>query len=102
MRVRNMESAKGNATPRQFIIEDEGHGANGNFRLRQTFQSYDSVIATITEWQDGRRDVELDEKYWDYSVTTGKFRNIFLGEKKAETEKKIKSGEYKLANLNKG
>ena len=41
----------------------------------------------------------LDEYYWDYSATTGKYRNIFLGESKQETEKKIKSKEYKLTNL---
>ena len=45
--------------------------------------------------------IVLDEYYWDYSSTTGKYRNQFLGEKKAETLKKIRSGEYKLKNLNK-
>ena len=99
MRVRNVE---GNSGPvaNQFIMEEEGRGALGNFTLRQTFQSYKSVIATITEWPDGRRDVVLDEGTWDYSMTTGRYRNQFLGEDKKATEKKIKSGEYKLANLN--
>ena len=36
---------------------------------------------------------------WDYSVTTSKYRNIFLNENKKETEKKIKSGEYVLTDL---
>ena len=44
--------------------------------------------------------ITLDETYWDYSKTTGKYRNQFLGETKAETEKKIKSGEYQLVDLN--
>ena len=44
--------------------------------------------------------IQLDEYYWDYSHTTGKYRNQFLGENKAETEANIKSGEYKLVNLN--
>jgi hypothetical protein len=44
--------------------------------------------------------IRLDETYWDYSKTTGKYRNLFLGETKSETEKKIKSGEYILTNLN--
>lgn len=44
--------------------------------------------------------IELDAKYWDYSTTTGKHRNAFLGETKAETQAKINSGEYKLTNLN--
>ena len=44
--------------------------------------------------------IYLDIKYWDYSVTTGKYRNIFLNETKKETEKKIKDGVYTLTNLN--
>lgn len=44
--------------------------------------------------------VKLDAKYWDYSMTTGKYRNQFLGEKKWETEQKIKNGQYELTNLN--
>ena len=44
--------------------------------------------------------VFLDEYYWDYSRTTGKYRNQFLGEYIDETRSKIKSGEYKLKNLN--
>ena len=45
--------------------------------------------------------ITLDSYYWDYSVTTGKYRNQFLNEGIAETRKKIKEGIYKLANLNK-
>ena len=83
----------------QFIIEEEGHGANGNFIKKEVFQSYQSVIAVKTIWEDETR-IELDRDKWDYSVTTGKYRNLFLGEDRKETEKKIKSGEYILANLN--
>lgn len=60
------------------------------------FQSYDSVIIFIPN--EGK--TQLDAKYWDYSVTTGKYRNQFLGEVKKETEAKIASGEYILTNLN--
>ena len=35
-------------------------------------------------------------KDWKYSPTTGKYRNIFLGEKKPETERKLKEGFYEL------
>ena len=85
--------------PNQFVITEEGRGALGNFIERKTFQSYDSVIAQITVWED-RTDITLDKDYWDYSSTTGKYRNLFLDEDKKETEKKIESGEYKLKNLN--
>lgn len=99
MKVSNILNKNGRAIPNQFIITEEGRGALGNFLSRETFQSYKSVIAVKTVWED-RADIKLDEHYWDYSVTTGKYRNIFLGETKKETEKKIKSGEYTLANLN--
>ena len=59
------------------------------------FQSYNSTICKIENGQ-----TFLDERFWDYSKTTGKYRNIFLGEEKKETTKKINSGEYKLTNLN--
>ena len=99
MKVQNMRSANFNKVPNQFIIEDEGRGALGNFIKRQTFQSYDTVIAVKTVWEDKTR-IELDRDKWDYSKTTGKYRNLFLGEKKAETQKKIDSGEYQLVDLN--
>lgn len=60
-----------------------------------SFQSYESIICKIENVQ-----TYLDEKFWDYSKTTGKYRNIFLRETKQETAKKINSGEYKLTNLN--
>lgn len=97
-KVSNMKSSSGRNVPNQFLMEEKG-GIGGNFIKRETFQSYDSVIAVRTVWQD-ETCIELDEKYWDYSTTTGKYRNRFLGENKKETEKKIKSGAYKLNNLN--
>ena len=99
MKVENMTSRNGNSIPNQFILTDEGRGANGNFLKREVFQSYDSIIASKTIWKDETK-IELDEKYWNYSTTTGKYRNLFLGEDRKETEKKIKSGEYILTNLN--
>ena len=59
------------------------------------FTSYDSVIVK----KDAGGQVFLDEKYWDYSKTTGKYRNQYLGEKKAATLAKIKAGIYHLVNL---
>ena len=99
MKVQNMTSTRGNPVPNQFIITDEGRGALGNFLSRETFQSYNSVIAVKTNWSDSTR-IELDKNYWDYSVTTGRYRNQFLGEGISETRRKIESGEYILADLN--
>ena len=99
MKVQNFKNDNGRAIPNQFIITDYGRGALGNFIERKTFQSYDSVIAIITEWSDLTR-TQIDKNKWDYSKTTGKYRNQFLGETKKETEKKIASGEYILTDLN--
>lgn len=80
-RVENMESNRGNDIPNQFII----HYTNAVI-----FQSYRSPIAYKV-----RGKIYLTDK-WDYSVTTGKYRNQFLGEDKKETERKIKAGIYTL------
>lgn len=75
------------------------NGVPNQFRIRTDkgwiFQSYNSVIVVI---EDGQ--VFLDEFYWAHSKTTSKYRNIFLGETTKEIKAKIKSGEYKLKNLN--
>lgn len=71
----------------QYIIKSDG---------ARIFQSYNSIIAIKT---DGM--VILDENSWDYSRTTGKYRNQFLDENKATTKRRIKEGRYFLANLNK-
>lgn len=82
-----MNNGRGDV-PNQFIITT----AQGEY-----FQSYQSIIAFRPN--DGGK-VWIDEKYWDYSKTTGKYRNDFLNEKKKDTERKIESGEYILADLN--
>jgi len=85
-----MISSNGNKIANQFIVNDS------EFTL---FQSYDSVIIKTT-FEDGKRKVFLDETYWDYSRTTSRYRNLFLGETTKEIKEKIKSGEYELINLN--
>ena len=86
-KVENMVNARGNTIPNQFLIYTE----KGVY-----FQSYDSVIA----FKPYTGKTQLDSEYWDYSQTTGKYRNIFLSENKATTEAKIKNGTYELVNLN--
>jgi hypothetical protein len=99
MKVTNMTSAKGNTIPNQFIIREDEDSNSGN--AIEYFQSYKTVIAKRDKFRAGiaKRQVWLDTK-WDYSVTTGKYRNQFLGETKKETERKIKTGEYIVTNLN--
>lgn len=86
--VENFKPANGNDVPNQFKI------ITGDAVI---FQSYSSVIAV--KMNDGR--VLLDEKTWDYSRTTSKYRNDFLGNSKKECLELIESGYYILTNLNK-
>ena len=97
MKVQNMTGRTGRQVANQFIVMDDDGKTKTIY-----FQSYNSIIVKqVLEYDAGRYWVTyLDSYYWDYSVTTGKYRNIFLNETKKETEQKIESGEYKLINLN--
>jgi hypothetical protein len=88
MKVQNMTSNRSN---REVANQFEIYGDNGEMY----FQSYNSIIVKIV-----RGKTYLDATYWDYSKTTGKYRNQFLGETRKETEAKIKDGTYQLVNLN--
>jgi hypothetical protein len=87
MKTENITNKNGKKIANQFIINDD----NGN----TFFQSYKSIIVKLNI-----NGVKLDQKYWNYSNTTGKYRNIFLNETIKDTREKIKSGEYKLVDLN--
>ena len=89
MKIERMTGRTGKAVANQFrFTDDEGN---------EFFQSYGSLIA---KKHAGCNEVTLDERYWNCSTTTGKYRNQFLGENKAETQRKIDAGIYSLANLN--
>ena len=68
--------------------------ANNHFTIyneetgERFFQSYDSVIVKIHKGK-----VTLG-RHWNYSKTTSKYRNRFLGETTKETQAKLDSGEY--------
>lgn len=98
MKVENMTGRTGRAVPNQFIITKRDNNHRITYKY---FQSYNFMIALrITVDYSAVVTIKLDKDKWDYSVTTGKYRNQFLGETKRETEKKIKSGEYVLTDLN--
>jgi hypothetical protein len=86
-RIEKMSTPGGNPSQNQTIHHDDE---------KSVFVSYGTKIAEIAE----SNRVTLDRSYWDYSATTGRYRNKFLNEGIAETRKKIASGEYKLTNLN--
>jgi hypothetical protein len=91
MQVKNMTSLKSyNNIPNQFIIYDDN---------KTYFQSYKSIIVKIERLED-KVVTYLDPVYYNYSRTTSKYRNAFLGESTKEIESKIKQGVYILQDLN--
>lgn len=94
MKVTQMISPRtGRPVANQFTIE----GPDGEY-----FQSYRSIVAFRGNFVAGERDrkILLDRDTWDYSRTTAKYRNEFLGMSTKEIEEAIKSGRIQLANLN--
>lgn len=65
LKVKNMTSTKGNKIANQFIISDS---------MIDIFQSYDSVIVKIDRLNNI---ISIYDNY-DYSQTTGKYRNLFF------------------------
>lgn len=61
-----------------------------SFENGRVLLSYDTIIAI----RHGGKTYLTNS--WDYSVTTGKHRNSFLGEGIAETRNNIKAGIYKI------
>jgi hypothetical protein len=90
MKISNMTSSRGNVVRNQFII----HTPEATY-----FQSYDSIIIK-TFFEGSKRIVVLDKNYWDYSKTTSKYRNEFLGKTTKEIKSLIHTGEYLLLDLN--
>ena len=67
MKVKQLINSNGNATANQFVIED------GN---KTIFQSYNSIICAY-DWDEQKLTFGCD---WDYSKTTMKHLNTFLGD----------------------
>lgn len=81
-RTYNLTSTRsGREVPNQIVTE---------FNNGSVFKSYDSIIAIK---YNGKVYLTND---WDYSATTGGYRNQFLNENIEETREKIKSGIYKM------
>lgn len=91
--IENILSNNGNIVANQFIIT-----IKGNLTRYRIFQSYQTVIAV-----ECANVLILDEKVLDYSTTTLKYLNIFLGISvpKRELQKRIDQSYYLVADLNK-
>lgn len=79
MTVENMVSPRtGNPVANQFVIKGNG---------TTTFQSYNSTIAVI-DWNE--RTIKIGND-WNYSTTTGKYRNSFFDDNYFSDMKDTKS-----------
>ena len=110
MKVKNMTSLKSDRqVANQFIINGEAGIYFQSYKAIIAFKPYDKMKTFYNKYK-GKSLIEkglifypeiyLDADTWDYSVTTGKYRNQFLRENKKATERKIKDGTYILTNLN--
>lgn len=95
--VEPMTSRGGNPLANQQIMSSN---------LGQMFVSYGTNICykSTHRYKDGdvsRPKYIFDEYYWNYSRTTSKYRNEFLGFGVDECRKGIKEGWIKLTDLNK-
>lgn len=82
----------------EISVQPQGNNCFHIYTNKGTYlQSYKSIIA----FMPNKGKTQLDARFWEYSRTTGKHRNEFLGEGIAETRAKIKSKEYILTDLNK-
>ena len=92
---------KSTAKVRQLMSQSSGNPVSNQFEIYTDkgyyFQSYQSIIYFACK-KTGKQ--YLDSNTWDYSTTTGKYRNQILGEGIAETRKGIKEGKYILKDLN--
>ena len=89
-----MKSNRGNKVPNQFIITTETPEGN----KVEYLQSYQTIIAKKIYDNLGCYVVEtfLDKNAYNYSVTTAKYRNSFLG----VSSKDFKAKDYILTDLN--
>jgi hypothetical protein len=89
-----LKTAQGNNAANQYINTDARHNGVSGYM----FESYGTAIAFKPNGNNPK--ILLDRDCWDYSATTGRYRNQFLNEGIAETRKKIANGTYVLAKLN--
>lgn len=79
VRVESMQSRNGNDVPNQFIIYADYGVMFRSYGSNIAFKPYDENILYLGE-------------DWDYSKTTGKYRNEFLGYGVAELRARIADG----------
>jgi hypothetical protein len=91
--VRPMTSRGGSELANQQILSDPAG---------ETFVSYGTKIAyrSHKRYNNGEPRIVLDKDYWDYSRTTSKYRNEFLGFGIDECRRRISDGRIELLDLN--
>jgi hypothetical protein len=88
MRVSQLINSGGRPVPNHFVIEYNGF---------KWLQSYNALVARIDVESE---EVELDQNYWEYSKTTARHRNAFLGMDNSEVKRHVDDGTFRLVDLN--
>jgi len=101
IKVENMTSNRGNKIANQFIIT---HLIETGY-IREYFQSYKSMIAMRSYYPfdtdlNKNQVVFLDPDFWNYSRTTSKYLNQFLGLTSKEIKLLIDADAFEFRNLN--
>lgn len=103
MKVNNMTGLSGAKVKNQFLLSGFVLQLPSDTYEGDAFQSYETIIA-FRAYSCGNTGntskIFLDEKYWDCSSTTSKYRNIFLNRTTAEIKAAIELGEILLVDLN--
>ena len=64
-------------------------------------QSYDKIIAFVNEPREGEsRKVYLDKEYWNFSKSTARHRNSFLGLSNSYVNDAVRNNVFIMKNLN--
>lgn len=97
MKISNMTSSRGNLVPNQFYVSGVAAGIYNQEGVHipsgDMFQSYTSIIAFI----DHTGKIWLDKYKWNYSRTTTKYLNQFLGDNAREL---VKKGKVEFVSFN--
>ena len=86
MKTYHLKTNQGNNAVNQVVIVND---------QESTFQSYQTTMAHF----DCEGNITLDKSY-PYSRTTSRYLNQFLNVTSKERDKHVKSGFYKIADLN--
>ena len=89
MNMQNMTSSRGNTVPNQFIITTPDGDYFQSYKTMIAFRPYASYKGVGAFRYEAYNPIQLDRDAWNYSKTTSKYRNMFLGDTSADVKRKL-------------